>query len=542
MRWLVTVRTYTKSARTRVESMFFFSLFLLSMMMIYTRLPFLLHESLGYIPAPVMTFNYFFLFMILMWILIPIMGFRLNESLDIKKLLQYPISFPVLYIALAIGNFIDTSSIVPITILAGLTKFMWLSGIREGIAGIIILSIIVFLFLQLIYQSMMLILYNLLPRFNPMKLVAFCLAGVIIMLVLMNLHVITVPEEAVIFDDENLWFHNKLPSGTFAIAAYEFYVGNLPLAYSFLVKSFMWLVPVAFINFIVTFLTYRGHELGFVKPSNKNKQQSKKRSETRAFVRRAISKPVFAIFIKDAQAFFRDWHYMFYKLMPGIVTPTLVLLIVRFQLFESSLIEDDYTRRILQFYFIMMVIILFLAQAYIFVGNLFGYDRAAVSNMFTAPVDNTTILLGKNLFIFLLLTLDVVVISVLTFLFYEQIRIPLAFFFVLESMVIILLSFGNICSMVFPFYVPFDKPSVSFQGTLIVGLMNLITDMIVGLFMIPVVVGIFHALQSNNSFLLSAAFIFSLFYSVGIYTIMLRISSRMLDKYRESIYHSVSSP
>jgi hypothetical protein len=522
--------------------MFFFALFLLSMMMIYTNLPNLLDESLNYIPSAVMTFNYFFLFMILMWVLIPIMGFRLNESLDIKKLLQYPISFPILYISLSLGNFIDTSSIVPVTILAALAKFMWMSGTREGIFGIILLSIIVFLFLQLIYQSMMLILYNLLPRFNPLKLVAFCLGGVILLLVLMNLHIITVPEETVIFDDENLWFHNKLPSGTFAIAAYEFYVGNMPLAYKFLLKSFMWLIPVAIVNFIVTFLTYRGHELGFVKPSDKNKQLSQNRSEKKEFLRRAISKPVFAIFIKDAQAFFRDWHYMFYKLMPGIVTPTLVLLIVRFQLFESELIEDDYTRRILQFFFIMTVIILFLAQAYIFVGNLFGYDRAAISNLFTAPIDNTTILVGKNLFIFLLLTLDSFVIAVLTVLFYEQIRIPLAFFFVLESTVIILLSFGNICSMIFPFYVPFDKPSVSFQGTLIVGLMNLMADLIVGVFMVPVVAGIYFALQSNSSLRLSFAFLFSLIYSLGVYMIMLRISSRMLDRYRESIYHSVSSP
>jgi hypothetical protein len=525
-----------------VESIFFFSLFLLSMMMIYSKLPNLLYESLKYIPAPVMTFNYFFLFLILMWITIPIMGFRLNESLDVRKLLQYPISFPILYIALALGNFIDTSSIVPITILAALSRFMWISGTPESMVGIILLSIVVFLFLQLIYQSVMLVLYNLLPRFNPLKLVAICLGGVILLLVLMNLRIIVVPEEAVIFDDENLRFHNKLPSGTFAIAAYEFFVGNMPLAYKFLLKSVMWLVPVAIVNFIVTFLTYRGHELGFVKPSKKIKQLSQGKSETNIYVKQAISKPVFAIFIKDAQAFFRDWHYMFYKLMPGIVTPTLVLLIVRFQLFESQLIEDDYTRRILQFFFIMMVIVLFLAQAYIFVGNLFGYDRAAISNLFTAPIDNTTILVGKNLFIFLLLTLDSVVIALLTYLFYEQVRIPLAFFFVLECMVIILLSIGNVCSMVFPFYVPFDKPSVSFQGTLIVGLMNLVTDFFVAVFMVPIVVGIYHALSSKSSTLLALAFLFSIIYSLGLYVIILRISSRMLDRYRESIYHSVSSP
>jgi len=541
LRVLVTLRSYTKSTQSRVESYFFFPLFIMAMLAFYRIVPHTLSMALDYIPAPVMVFNLFFFSLAVLWIMIPFMGFRLNESLDIKRLIHYPITFPTLFTSLSISNFLDISNIVPLTIMAAFIKFEFLFGNHEGILGIILLCIVVFIFLQSIYQTVILILYNLLPGFNPLKLAALVLLAVVGLVVLINLNVIKMPSELVLLDDENLSFHNYLPTGIFAISAYEFHAGNLSLGYAFLVKSALILIPVIVFNFVATYLTYRSVEQGIIRSHARGRKRLKNKPCRKSLLDNFKRNPVMAIASKDAQTFFRDWHFMFYKMMPGIITPVLILLIIRYSLVGSDLSISPELQMMIQISFIILVMILFLAQSYIFVGNIFGYDRAAVSSMFTAPVTDRQILLGKNIFMFFLLSIDSLVISILIGLFFPGISYPLSFFSFMECLVMILVGLGNISSMIFPYYVPMDKPTVSFQGTLIVGLMNMITVMALSVLIIPVVLMLYYSLTSGSPIWLFFAIIASILYSLMIYGYLLFAGEKLLPRYRESIYQNVSS-
>ena len=48
----------------------------------------------------------------LLWIMIPILGYRINESFDVSKLFIYPISNTTLYLANFLGSFLDVSSLL----------------------------------------------------------------------------------------------------------------------------------------------------------------------------------------------------------------------------------------------------------------------------------------------------------------------------------------------------------------------------------------------------------------------------------------------
>ncbi len=48
----------------------------------------------------------------LLWVLIPILGYRINESFDVSKLFVYPVSNSTIYIANFLGSFLDVSSLL----------------------------------------------------------------------------------------------------------------------------------------------------------------------------------------------------------------------------------------------------------------------------------------------------------------------------------------------------------------------------------------------------------------------------------------------
>lgn len=502
----------------------------------------ILWEALIFPAPPVMIFILFFLFLIFMWISVPFMGFRLNESLDVKKLLHFPISFPILYISLTLGNFLDVSSIIPIAFLAGLMNFFWSTGKIEGFLGGILVSILFFIFLQMVYQLVILVLYTLLPRINPMKIMAFLLVVIVAAMIILNLNLIKVPELFSIFNDENLKYHVYLPTGTYGICFYEFWSGNIELGYKILLKCVFWLIPLLFFNAFLTYLTYRGVEVGLIRSKTATKRIRHSHYGPVSLIEKLASHPSIVIFSIVAKTLLRDWHFIFYKMMPGIVTPTLILLIIKYHFTQYHLEKGDPLFLGFVVAFVVLIILLFLAQAFIFVGNIFGYDREAISFIFTIPVSDKKILLGKNFFMLSVLSVDAIVISFLTGLFYPNIFIQLTFFFFLESLILILIGLGNFSSLIYPYHVPFDKPTVSFQGTLIVGILSMITDFILILLIAPVGIALFYLLIKKIYLWLIPSYLISLTYSFAVYFLLLNASSKLLPHYRESIFQNVRTP
>jgi len=532
---------YTRTLTSRIESYFFFPLFILGLVNFYAFLPYFIHEAIVFPAPPVMVFDIFFLFLLIMWISVPLMGFRLNESMDIKKLLHYPIPFPILYLSTTLGNFFDVSSLLPLTFLASILNFFlkFNSGDISGFTGAFLLCILVFVFLQLSHQLVILILYNILPRFNPMKIMAFLLLAIVGFMVCLNLRVIKVPDEFSIFNDENLKFHAYLPTGYFGISFYEFWLGNVKLGYRFMLQSIIWIFPLLILNGFLTWATFRGVDLGIVRTQAKAKRVRKAILVNRHFSPKWASHPAIIIASIQAKTLLRDWHFIFYKMLPGEITPILILLIIKYYFMEYGIIRGSELFIYATIGFLTLIIILFLAQAFIFVGNIFGYDREAISVILASPVDDKTILFGKNLFMFCLLSVDALVISMLTGLFVSRIAIPLTFFCFMECMVIILVGLGNFSSIIYPYHVPFDKPTVSFQGTLIVAIFSLLTDMILLALLSPIAIGFITIIRMKEFIFLIPAAIAALSYSCLLYWLFLNYSSRILPRYREMIYQNV---
>ena len=271
-------------------------------------------------------------------------------------------------------------------------------------------------------------------------------------------------------------------------------------------------------------------------------RKRRKPLRTSAVINMLSNNPVIALSVKDTRTYMRDWHFVFYKMMPGIVTPILVLLLIRYSLLTNPVTSDHQFERMIEYLFLCVVFMLFLLQACIFVGNIFGYERAAISSVFLAPLTDRQILLGKNMFLLILLTFDAIVISCLTLLFFPKFQIALVFFCFMENVIIILIGLGNLNSIIFPYYVPFDKPTVSFQGTLIIGLMNMATIILLVFLMSPVVAMLYYSLLTKNPALLAGTIPVSVIYSLMVYANLLKIAVNMMSRYRESIYRNVSTP
>lgn len=504
LRLRVTWRTYTATFQARLESLLFLPAVLLLAYGIQEGLYFLLTFALdphiffrSLSISLVMLMHVTLLFLWLGWSVVPALGFRTNEALDLRRLQLLPIRFPGLLGAAMVGFGGDLSTILPISFCIGIGRFVAeavpLTQMRvltsEDVGWLVL---ILTLFLLLILQGSMLVVQlfqTILPKVDLTRILLLTFAGILAFVVALNLRVVEYPDGLTLFDDRFIDQYNALPTGPLALAIHELALGNVPLILRFTGQAALWVLGLACVNALLLWIAWSGRFFGLEAWLNLERlgiaagQQGSQRS-ARGWPL-WMEHPAIVTAWKDVANLVRNRHFFFYKTLPGILAPATILLAGKYNL-DLLGGKEDLTGWFVPLY-LALTLFIFVTQANLFVANFFGFERDEIGALLITPVPRRQIILGKNLFFIAILLPDMLFISTLSLMLLPHPTLGhwLLSMGTLSSISLLLLGLGSLSSVLLPYFTPLDRPVITLQGAMLVGLANTAILVALAFLMIP---------------------------------------------------------
>jgi len=450
-------------------------------------------EMAGLIPT--LIFCDLFSLIFLFWFVIPLLGYRTNESYDLDRLKVYPLPVQRVFTANLIGTFTDISVLLPLV--SFVAVFFAYDFTPSQIPVGILLILALFIFLIIAGVTLVNALYILLPRLNLVAVGAVIAGGVLVWVVLLNMGVILHPAQTwnwyVFFRPEGVDFFRPYPAGQIAIALGAYLDGRYSDMTGPLIGFAGWMAGILLFNYILVAYLWAADPIGKVKLS-----RHKGDSPVVVYLKWLSKKltPIFgqeavAIFRKDMLEFAtRSPYFFFYKILPGSIAPLIILLAMRWNLNNIDFVypRAEVVPALLTFAF-GIVIFIVVAQATLFSGNLFGFEGENIRTFMTFPTPRKNLLLGKNLFLGNLFFIDALILSLLMLLYFPKIYTFFAWFTLTLTLFILVLSLGNFISSIWPYWMPLDKPSFTMRTTVILSIVN--TGLVVALaisFALPVAI------------------------------------------------------
>ncbi|HYE79886.1 MAG TPA: hypothetical protein VEI97_18025, partial [bacterium] len=250
-----------------------------------------------------------------------------------------------------------------------------------------------------------------------------------------------------------------------------------------------------------------------------------------------VRHPALVVAWKDWHSLMRDRYFFFYKTVPGVLAPTIILLAGKY---NARLMEHqfDLTGWFIPLY-LGLALMIFVAQANLFVANHFGFERDQIAALLTAPADRKHLLWGKNLFLMAALLPDMLVIATFTLLLLPNPTVGLwvLVFLCLLSIVLILLGLGNLAAVLMPYFTPLDRPVITLQGAVLVGLVNTALLIGLGLLMLPnlgLLLGPGYGWRQPWLYAISLPL--WVVYNGVVYTLLTNAAAKLMPEYEEWIH------
>ncbi len=474
---LLTWRMYTRHTLASLETILFFLVYIIWIVFSWVALRYITGWSLEFqIPRALILCD-LYTFIFVAWLLLSLMGYRLNESYDLNKLRVYPLPCRNIFAANLLGAFTDISVILPLVGYVAVFIEMGPAVERLPVGLILILAL---LFLQVASGlTLVNMLYVLLPRTNLIKVGMWILFGVLIWAVLLNLGIVgyPMPDFYILFREFGIDYFRPWPAGQIGIALDAYLSADYAEMTSPLLGFAAWTTGVLGLNYLILFYWMRS-DVGSREPSGhvaKNDIAPRLLDFVGRFLEKLVGCEAYALYRKDALEFASRSPYFFvYKILPGSIAPMIILLAMRWNL--SNLEDVTYIPGMLEkVLWISLGLVLFvvIAGANLFAGNVFGFEDKNIRTLMVLPTPRRALLIGKNLFLGGLLLLDALVLSFLSLLFFPN---AFAFFGVLSltvTLFMLILSIGNFASSLWPYWMPLDQPSFTLRSTVILGVVNL---------------------------------------------------------------------
>ena len=418
-------------------------------------------------------------FIFLIWFIIPLAGYRVNEAYDLGKLKIYPLPPWKVFIANILGALTDISVLMPLS--GFIAIFLATQPSPDQILPGILMILALLVLLIVAGLTLVNALYILLPRLNLVSVGMVILAGILLWALLLNLGLATHPAMSfnyyVLFRPQGIEFFRPYPAGEIGIAIDTMMDGRWEEMKVSLRQFGIWTAGVFFLNFILVAYLWESD------PAAKSSGKFTPKADLVTIVLSGIERilaPVFgnesaALYKKDMLEFAtRSPYFLLYKILPGSIAPMIILLAMRWNL--EYYIQFSYRPEFgptIQLMAFVIVIFIVVSQANLFAGNIFGFESENIRSIFVMPTPRRHILVGKNLFLGGLFLIDSLVLSFLVLLYYPT---PIAFFTWLTltlTLFLIILSIGNYTSSIWPYWMPLDKPSFSMRTTIILSLVNM---------------------------------------------------------------------
>ncbi len=412
------------------------------------------------------------------WLFIPLAGYRLNESYDLRRLRIYPLAPWKIWLSNLLGSFTDIVVLLP---LAGfIAVFLGTSPAPAQIPVGILLIVALLFILVLSWITLLNLIYVLLPRLNLVSVLMFIIAAVLVWAMLLNLGLVRHPAETfnffVLFRPAGIEVFRPYPQGQIAIALDCYMDGRWEEFKVSLMQFGLWTAGVLVLNYLLVAVLWESDE----KAAGGGKIAEGRDLPTVMLngLEEALA-PIFgsraiAVYKKDMLEFAaRSPYFLLYKFLPGTIAPVIILMAMRWNLEHyvrfSYWPELGPTVRNITFAVVLFIVI---GQGLLFSGNQFGFESENARTLFTLPTHRRHILMGKNIFLGGLYMIDALVLSLLVLLYYPYTYIFFATFSLMITLFILILSIGNFTSAIWPYWMPLDRPSFTLRGTLILSLVN----------------------------------------------------------------------
>lgn len=465
------------------------------------------------------------------WIIAPLTQVSTNEGLDVSKLMLFPLTRGELMISLLLSTLLDIWTLFLI-FLFGAVVVGWAFSIP--VLLMTLLTVLVFYVQVMGFSQLVIALLSGMMQNRRLRDLSVILA-----LLLFGSGYLC---QFFFFRGNNIantlssgalvTYLQWIPPGMAARAIQQAALGNWG-------ASFIWLIVLAAISLLALYLWLRTVERALASPEVGGSQRTRRRHMEQArpvapgaaevaapsseVVSRFIPPQVLAIARKDLKYYRRDPQYLRLTVMPLVY----VFVLVIGTMFGGSNVANAVTA--VNTGQIFSLIRPMIAPAYILLSlftlayNTLGFEGQSLTSLFLFPVNPRHILLGKNLVIFLLGLVELIVVVLLVAFVSHTWLFALPSFTLGLTGVLIVLALGNITSIYFPQRMRFGQrgfqstSSMSAQGgcmRVVMSFVALIADAVV---LIPVLAAMVLPITFHATWLWVFAIPLSLVYGALIY-------------------------
>lgn len=552
LRWKMFTRSFTRGAG-RVSRI------IGTVLLLLFGLPFMGAIAVGtffayrLLPAPA---NSEILFLVLtgvylLWIALPLLEFSVNEGLDVSKLALFPLTRAELMISLVFSTLLDIPT---------LGLFILFAAVVAGWSFSLPLGLMAFLVMLLFYiqvvavsQLVLALLMRTLQsrRFRDLSIIIIALFSsscyLIQQVVIRGLGTTNIREslQHATISPYLQW----LPPGMAARAIQQAYIGNWGI-------SFVWLLALALVSMVLLYLWQLIVENGLSSASSEGSVRTRRRRTTRSaqaigvgtdiasasssqtsvprmgWLERILASQAFTIAIKDVKYFRRDPQLQ--AVLVSSISSIFFFIVITFVDTGNS------TRFFAGSWLVLASPAFIFFSLYAFASNVLGLERQSLTTLFLFPIEPKQILWGKNLVVFVLGTVEMCILVLLSA-FTSH-----AWNFVLPALVVgfagigVVLGCGNFTSVFFPQRMRQFRRGMqtaanqSTETGFLRAVMSLAALIVTAIILLPVVMALLLPLLFSAQWIWSISIPASLVYGVAFYYVVTAlVAPRMFSRIPE---------
>jgi len=542
LRWKLFLRSFSRGGASRIIGTIFLIIF---------GLPFIGSIAVGtyfvyrFAPAPI---NVEVLFIVLtavylLWFILPLMEFSVNEGLDVSKLALFPLTRAELMTSLVFSTLLDIPTLGLFLVFAAVVAG-W--AISIPLALLALLAMLIF-YVQVVGMSQLVLalLMRTLQsrRFRDLSVILAVLlasSGYLCQFVIRGAVSQSQNSIGILSQGTLSNYLQWLPPGMAARAIQQATVGNWGM-------SFVWLAALAVVSVLVLYLWQLIVERGVTAAESSGTiKATRRRAEpvpvvaaqavpaTSSGIGRLLPAPVLAMLNKDLKYFWRDPQIKA-TFIQSIISIVFLIFYFGFTIFNSS--GSGQRLFILGPWAEMIIPGFVLLSLYSLTYNTLGMERQSLTTLFLFPVEPKYILWGKNLLVFLIGLVEITLLIVLAALFTQ------AWTFVLPALTIgmagigIILGCGNFTSVFFPqrmrqAFRGFQSSSnMTAEGGCLRAIMSILAFFVMLIVLIPAAAALVLPVIFHAQWIWIAAIPASLLYSAAFYYIVTRlVAPRIVTK------------
>ena len=541
LRWKMVIRGFTRSSGrvSRIIGTVFLVLF---------GLPFLGSIAVGtyfayrYLPAPANSEVLFLVLtaLFLLWAILPLFEFSVNEGLDISKLALFPLTRAELMLSLIFSTLLDIPTLGLFLVL-GAVVAGWFFSLPLGLMAL--LTMLVF-YVQLVSVSQLvlaLLMRVLLSRrFRDLSVIVIALFSSSCYLIQQ------VVFRTLSFGSGNIvegLMHARvspylqwLPPGMAARAIQDAYHGNWG-------GSFLWLGVLLVISIVFLYLWQSVVERGLTSASSEGSVRVRRsRVETvstgvsspvaRGLIGRIRASQTITIVGKDLKYFRRDP-----QLQAALVSSVMSIMVLVVITFVNS---GNSSHNFLGSWVVLASPAFVFLSLYTFSSNVLGLERQSLTTLLLFPVDPRQILWGKNIVVFLLGTFEIIALIFLSAFTSHAWNYVLPAFAVGFAGIGVVLGCGNFTSVFFPQRMRQMRrgmqtaANLSSEGGCLRSVMSLVALGVTMIVLLPVMMALVLPLIFRAEWIWSLSIPASFIYGAALYYVVTAlVAPRILDRVPE---------